>query len=481
MLFNSFTFFLFFPIVTAGFFILNHRFRWLWLLLASCFFYMYFKPEYILILFFTIIIDYYVGIYLERYSDKRKKKLLLVLSLIANIGILAIFKYYNFLNGNITGLYALFGKTNPIPYLDIILPIGLSFHTFQAMSYTIEVYRGNQPAEKKFGIYALYVMFYPQLVAGPIERPQNIIYQFYQKKTFIPSQVIEGLKRMLWGLFKKVVIADNVAMLVDKFYNDPTTNGIGYLIASILFSFQIYCDFSGYTDIALGAAKTMGFDLLENFNTPYRSKSISEFWSRWHMSLSTWFRDYLYIPLGGNRVNTFRVYFNLFFVFLMSGLWHGAGWNYIVWGSLHGFYLIFALSTKNIRQKIGSFLPDLNTKMKSFIQVITTFILVTFAWIFFRINDWEKAIVVIKKIGGIKLEKINTLLDATLSQVNLGHFFFICLLLFVYVLIDKKMDDVMKRKIFFTKKSNYLVYSTLLVSLILFGFWGKINFIYFQF
>ncbi len=243
MLFNSFQFFLFFPIVTALFFILPHKFRWFLLLTASCYFYMVFKPVYILILFFTIIIDYYVGIFLEK-SDLKSKKLILILSLIANIGILAFFKYWNFINDNISALLGLVQTPNPIPYLEILLPIGLSFHTFQAMSYTIEVYRGNQKAEKHFGIYALYVMFYPQLVAGPIERPQNVLHQFHEVHHFNYQQFKEGLKRMLWGLFKKVVIADNLSRIVNLCYDNPTEHsGLMLLIATIFFTFQIYCDF----------------------------------------------------------------------------------------------------------------------------------------------------------------------------------------------------------------------------------------------
>src|SRR5678815_1064118 len=227
------------------------------------------------------------------------------------------------------------GISNPVPFLKIILPIGLSFHTFQAMSYTIEVYRGNQKAERNFGIYALYVMFYPQLVAGPIERPQNLLHQFYENHKFDYERVVNGLKLILWGFFKKLVIADRLALYVGAVYNNPTHHtGLSFIMATIFFAFQIYCDFSGYSDIAIGAAKVMGFKLMTNFNRPYFARSISEFWKRWHISLSTWFKDYLYISLGGNRVSVPRWYFNLFIVFLVSGLWHGANWTYIIWGCL---------------------------------------------------------------------------------------------------------------------------------------------------
>ena len=318
MLFNSFHFVLFFVVVTSLYFVLPHRFRWFLLLASSCYFYMAFIPVYLLILGFTIIIDYFAGIWLEKTQGK-ERKYFLIASLIANIGVLAVFKYYNFLNTNLSELLSSIGYINQIPNLSIILPIGLSFHTFQAMSYTIEVYRGNQKAERNFGIYSLYVMFYPQLVAGPIERPQNLIHQFYEKHYFEYARVVEGLKLMLWGLFMKLVIADRLAIYVNAVYNNADQHsGKTLALATVFFAFQIYCDFAGYSNIAIGAAKVMGFKLMTNFNRPYFSRSISEFWKRWHISLSTWFRDYLYISLGGNRVKVQRIYLNLFLVFVIS-------------------------------------------------------------------------------------------------------------------------------------------------------------------
>src|SRR3954469_1994036 len=302
MLFNSFEFLIFFLAVTSLFFLLPHRARWSLLLLASCFFYMFFKPEYIFILAFTIIIDYFAGLWIEQAKNDRSRKLFLIASLIANIGVLAVFKYYNFLNDQVTGIAKLFGYSNHIPYLAIVLPIGLSFHTFQAMSYTIEVFRKNQKAERHFGIYALYVMFYPQLVAGPIERPQNILHQFHEKKIFRYENLVSGIKRISWGLFKKVVIADRLALMVDTVYKDPSQwHGTAILLTIMLFGIQIYCDFSGYSDIALGTAKVMGYNLMENFNYPFRSKNITEFWRRWHISLSSWFNDYVFSPLVINK------------------------------------------------------------------------------------------------------------------------------------------------------------------------------------
>ncbi|MEO6135767.1 MAG: MBOAT family O-acyltransferase, partial [Ginsengibacter sp.] len=302
---------------------------------------MAFVPVYIFILFFTIIIDYIAGIVIEN-SNNKKRKTFLVLSIIANVGVLAFFKYYNFFTDNFNDLlYSLNIHTYSVPILDIILPIGLSFHTFQAMSYTIEVYRGKQKAERHFGIYSLYVMFYPQLVAGPIERPQNLIHQFKEKHSFSSQNLLDGLRLMLWGFFKKLVIADRLSQYVDIVYNNPNDyHYLNLIIATILFSIQIYCDFSGYSDIAIGAAKSMGFHLMTNFNRPYFSKNIQEFWKRWHISLSTWFKDYLYISLGGNRVGIKRMYLNVAIVFLLSGFWHGANWTYIIWGALHTVFII---------------------------------------------------------------------------------------------------------------------------------------------
>jgi alginate O-acetyltransferase complex protein AlgI len=319
MLFNSLQFLLFFAIITLLYFEIPHRSRWLLLLIASCYFYMVFVPMYLLILAFIIVIDYGAGLFIENQSNIHYKKIFLFVSLFINIGTLVLFKYYNFFNQNLTDLLQIFKLHNTLPFLKIALPIGLSFHTFQAMSYTIEVYRGQQKAEKHFGIYALYVMFYPQLVAGPIERPQNILHQFREKHFVDWERIKSGLAMMLQGFIKKVVIADRLAMVVDAAYADPhATNGLSLAIATIFYAFQIYCDFSGYSDIGIGAARVMGFRLMTNFNAPYLANSVTEFWQRWHISLSSWFRDYVYIPLGGNRVGIKRWIFNICIVFIIS-------------------------------------------------------------------------------------------------------------------------------------------------------------------
>ena len=473
MLFNSRQFLIFFPVVTALYFILPHRLRWLLLLSASCFFYMFFKPIYILILFFTIIIDYFIGIYLEKTDDLKEKKALLVFSFIANIGVLAIFKYFNFINENISSLTSFFGFNNPIPYLDILLPIGLSFHTFQAMSYTIEVYRGNQKAEKHFGIYALYVMFYPQLVAGPIERPQNMIHQFYEKKYFNYDNALLGLNLIAFGLFKKIVVADRLAVYVNEVYADlGNANTISMLIACVFFSIQIYCDFSGYSDIARGTAKFMGFDLMLNFNRPYLATSVTEFWTRWHISLSTWFRDYVYIPLGGNRNGDTNWYRNIIVVFLLSGLWHGANWTFIIWGGLHAFFIIVGSISIQARQKISKFFSwEFPNNLKRVLNQFLTFTLVTFAWIFFRSTSLTQAFEVIKTIqyGGFSLNPQT--LSAGTGIFNLIFSFFIIGLFWLTYFLPQNLN--------FKNNSFFIIATTILI--IILGKNGASEFIYFRF
>jgi alginate O-acetyltransferase complex protein AlgI len=393
MLFNSVQFLLFFIVVTLAYYSLRWNMRWLLLLLASCYFYMVFKPIYILILFGTIVIDYFAGIWIASASGARRKWLL-VLSIITNVGILAIFKYFDFFVENFNSvswklnLGWTLSSLRSI-YTEFVFPIGLSFHTFQAMSYTIEVYRGNQKAERHFGVYALYVMFYPQLVAGPIERPQNVLHQFHENHPYDWENVKAGLMRMAFGFFKKAVVADRLALMAGPAYMDPQHhNGLTLLVATFFYTFRIYCDFSGYSDIALGAAQVMGFKLMENFRTPYFSKSIAEFWGRWHISLSTWFRDYLYIPLGGNRVSENRAYFNRMTVFLVSGLWHGASWNYIIWGGLHGLYLVAASVRDKYLKRWNITLPQ--SAWYGYLQVVTTFLLVMLTWVFFAVGDNPK-------------------------------------------------------------------------------------------
>lgn len=484
MLFDSLHFLIFFIAVTSLYFVIPYKNRWFLLLAGSCYFYMSFVPVYILILAFTIVVDYFAGIYIENAQGKRRK-LFLVASLIANIGVLAVFKYYNFLNDNFSFLLHGFGFRNPLPYLSLLLPIGLSFHTFQAMSYTIEVYRGRQKAERHFGIYSLYVMFYPQLVAGPIERPQNLLHQFREKYDFDYNRVTGGLRLMAWGLFKKVVIADRLGIVVDTVYNNPRQHdSLHLLIATIFFSYQIFCDFSGYSDMAIGAARVMGFKLMTNFNNPYQSKSVAEFWKRWHISLSTWFRDYLYIPLGGNRVTIPRWYLNLFVVFLISGLWHGANWTFVIWGALHGFYLLVALTTGNAREKLAKRLRSDKIRL---LPVLTTFGLVSFAWIFFRSANVYTAFYIARHLFAGLPEILHAglhyqphLMNLGLTESDLGVSVLLILFLEAIHYTQRKIN-ISDR---FTQKSAYIrwiAYGCFILALLMFGVFENRQFIYFQF
>ena len=491
MLFNSLQFAIFFPVVTALYFILPHRFRWGLLLGASCLFYMAFIPAYLLILLLTIIVDYIAGILIDKASGA-KRKLILVISIVTNVGILVVFKYWNFAASNLTLLAQSLHWNYGIPALQMILPIGLSFHTFQAMSYTIEVYRSQQKPERHFGIYALYVMFYPQLVAGPIERPQNLLHQFYERHTFDYHRVTNGLKLMAWGLFKKVVIADRLAIAVNQVYGEPTNHqGITLIIATIFFAFQIYCDFSGYSDIAIGAAEVMGFKLMTNFNRPYISKSISEFWSRWHISLSTWFRDYVYIPLGGNRVPAPRWYFNLLFTFLLSGLWHGAGWTFIVWGGLNGAYLVCSLATRDVRAKVAQALGLVDRPvLHKLWSVALTFSLICFSWIFFRAASLVDAIEIIKRsaIGLVHLAsfqisfaEIRTyVLALGLTKTDLFIVVAAVAILETVHVLQREGDirEVVSR---LPQWGRWSVYYGLTLMIIFFGVFSQSAFIYFQF
>jgi len=445
------------------------------LLGASCYFYMAFVPIYILILGFTIVIDYFAGILLEN-TEGKKRKYWLIASLIANIGVLAIFKYYNFLNTNLSELLNSFGYQNTIPNLSILLPIGLSFHTFQAMSYTIEVYRGNQKAERHFGIYSLYVMFYPQLVAGPIERPQNLIHQFHEKHYFDYDRVVEGLKLMLWGLFMKLVIADRLSLYVNAVYNNAGQHsGKSLALATVFFAFQIYCDFAGYSNIAIGAARVMGFKLMTNFNRPYFSRSINEFWKRWHISLSTWFKDYLYITLGGNRVSIPRWYLNLFIVFVISGLWHGANWTFIIWGAVNGFYLVFAIVTEKPRKRFNQLIGlDRLPKLHNAIQILITFLLASFAWIFFRANNTQDAFMIVNKIllmGGSVYIDLDTIL------YSIAGIAFLVMIEFRRE-HDNHMGLPFKTNHWFKEQ---LAYTSLIILILMTGVFDGSQFIYFQF
>jgi len=494
MLFNSLAFLIFFPVVTAAYFILPHRQRWALLLAASCFFYMYAIPKYIIILAISIVIDYVAGILIEDAPPARRRTMLIV-SIFANVGLLVIFKYCRFFNDNVVRLAEILHWNYPYHDLlkSVVLPVGLSFHTFQAMSYTIEVYRGHQRAERHFGIYALYVMFYPQLVAGPIERPQNLLHQFREYHAFEYRRVSDGLKRMLWGMFKKVVIADRLYNIVTPVYDHPHQyGGLAPLVATVFFAFQIYCDFSGYSDIAIGSAQVMGFKLMENFRRPYFSKSIAEFWTRWHISLSTWFKDYLYISLGGNRVAKWKWYRNLMIVFLVSGFWHGAAWTYIIWGFLHGMYLILALVTRHWRARVANMTGlARHPRLHDCWKVTVTFTLVTLGWIFFRAESLHDALYITRHLfsgigqffaaiaHGAPVAAASGL-DKLLSPQDFVVAICVILSLEVVHLIQRHvtLEDFTTR---WSAPMRWLSYEVAVLAIVFLGEFGQQKFIYFQF
>ncbi len=466
MVFNSLHFLVFFIVVTVWFFRLRNQKSRVWLLLlSSCYFYMMFIPVYILILFFTILVDYYAGLWMER-TDGRARKLILSGSIVANLGVLVFFKYFDFLSATLQPVvHALFPSVN-LPYLDLLLPIGLSFHTFQALSYTIEVYRGNQHAEKDMAVYALYVMYYPQLVAGPIERPQNMLHQFHEFRPYDWNNVKEGLLRMSWGFFKKMIVADRLAMIVDHVYDTHAEqSSLTLAISAVAYSVQIYCDFSGYSDIAIGASKVMGVKLMENFRTPYGAQGLADFWKRWHISLSTWFRDYLYIPLGGNRKGAIRTRFNVFVVFILSGLWHGANWTFGLWGVLNGFFVSVFPGLKIINSGMAK-----GGRSVAVIRVVATFILVTLLWIFFRAPTISDAL---NYIGGI-FAFSGSSLSIGLNSSEFLLAILVSLLMFV--------AEARIKRFYFT--SDILFYFTISMAVIVCYFLGVVSetkFIYFQF
>jgi alginate O-acetyltransferase complex protein AlgI len=403
MLFNSLEYLVFFPVVVALHFVLPHRYRHFLLLAASYLFYMSWNPAYAILMVISTFVDYFVAMGMEGTRSQRRRSLLLSVSLAANFGLLFTFKYYNFFRDTVMAIAAGLGTHADLAVSSLLLPVGISFYTFQTVSYTVDVYRGTVRAERDPVFFALYVSYFPQLVAGPIERPENLLPQIRAEKNLDLGRVAAGLKIMLWGYFKKVVVADRAAAVVNAVYAEPASFGdVTLVVATFLFGVQIYCDFSGYSDIAIGSARAMGVRLMRNFDRPYWSPSIAEFWRRWHISLSTWFRDYVYIPLGGNRVPLLRRYFNLFMTFLLSGLWHGANWTFVVWGALHGAAMVASDATARARDRVASLvglsrLPALHRA----VRIAVTYVFVSLTWIFFRARSMADAFVVLRGcLGG---------------------------------------------------------------------------------
>lgn len=404
MLFNSIQYLIFFPVVTMVYFIIPHKYRYLWLLIGSYYFYMCWNPQYALLMLFSTAVTYISGIMLSipYRAEKREfwKRFWVAASFILNLSVLFFFKYFDFAFHFLERTLAAVGIGFVEQPFSLLLPVGISFYTFQALSYTMDVYRKEIEPERNFFRYALFVAFFPQLVAGPIERSKNLLQQLREKHDFEYSRVRQGILTMAWGFFLKMVISDRIALLVDTVYDNYWVySGLEIALASVLFAFQIYTDFQGYSCIAIGGAEVMGFHLMENFDTPYFSMTVAEFWRRWHISLSSWFRDYLYIPLGGNRNGTARKYGNIMLVFLLSGLWHGASWHYVIWGGINGAYQVVGELTKTLRMRIGR-LIGVNEKRFScrLARTIGTFLLVDLSWIFFRANGTITAFRMIKRM-----------------------------------------------------------------------------------
>ncbi|MGE3062076.1 MAG: MBOAT family protein [bacterium] len=449
------------------------------------------KPEYVVLMIAAILINYSAGIMIQRSRKKEWKKFHMLFGVCASFFILFVFKYFNFINSSVRALFSYFGMDYPISGHSLLLPVGISFYTFQTLSYTIDVYRGKEKTQKHLGIFALYVTFFPQLVAGPIERSTNLLPQFFKKNAFDLQRVLDGGKLILWGLFKKIVIADRLAVLVNTVFNNPHGySGFQFVTAIVFFAFQIYCDFSGYSDIAIGSAQIMGYKLMDNFNRPYFSKSISEFWKRWHISLSTWFRDYLYIPMGGSRTSIPKWYFNLFVTFLVSGIWHGANWTFVAWGALNGLYIVLETAgmkrIKRIENKLR--LNEHKTSLK-ILKISTTFSLVLFAWIFFRANTISDAIYVISNIPKNFMAtfwEIATLNEHALKKMGIERVDFvisIAVILFmesVHALQRHRgIRSMLKKK---PLALRYVVYAAFIFGIIVFGTYiNSASFIYFQF
>lgn len=491
MLFNSFQFLVFFPIVLLIYYIIPVKVKKIWLLLCSYYFYMSWNPEYIFLLLGSTLVTYFVGLLIEKYREKKHyARAILIGGVVVNLGVLFFFKYFSFATSLFTSFLGLCGMEVTIPSFDILLPVGISFFTFQALGYTIDVYRKDIYAEKNFLNYALFVSFFPQLVAGPIERSKNLLKQLSSERKFSIDDFREGIYLMLWGFFLKIVLADKIAVIVDCVYDAPEQYpGCYIVIATILFAFQIYCDFGAYSIIAMGTAKTLGIKLMENFNAPYMATSVADFWKRWHISLTSWFRDYVYIPLGGNRKGKVRKNINKMIVFLLSGLWHGASLSFVVWGGLNGLYQVIGELLTPLKKKLLLLLRiNENSFGSKLVKGIVTFILIDFSWVFFRANSLGAAFEVIKQM--VSVDNHWVIFDGSLTSCGLnGRNICVLVLALVVLLISDFLKSKKLEIRFFIMKQDWwfrIVVLTILVLLIIvLGEWGNISgdnsFIYFQF
>lgn len=485
MSFNSLDFAIFLPLVFILYWFIVHRYLKLQnalIVLASCVFYAWWDWRFLSLIIFSTLIDYAIGRKLQVTRKQNHRKALLWTSILVNIGFLGFFKYYNFFVDNFVAAFSFFGQPLQSNSLNIILPVGISFYTFQTLSYTIDVYKRKLEPTKDLLAFAAFVSFFPQLVAGPIERAAHLLPQFYKKRRFKFINVQFGFIRILWGLFKKVVIADRLAIIVNTVYNSPEDfGGLHYILATVLFAFQIYCDFSGYSDIAIGTARMFGFKLMENFRTPYFSKSIGEFWKRWHISLSTWFRDYVYIPLGGNQVSRARLYANLMIVFVVSGFWHGAKWTFMVWGALHGIILI---AEQFLNSRRFGFVKE-GTRFFGHAQVLFTFAVTCFAWIFFRANTTVDAFSIASSLFDFSRSFATHVRGMTLYMgMPLWKLLACFVLIAVLIIIERLiMHHKISELIIIKQKpiARWSIYTGFIIVILLFGSFEIEQFIYFQF
>jgi D-alanyl-lipoteichoic acid acyltransferase DltB (MBOAT superfamily) len=482
MLFNSIDFAIFLPIVFILYWFLtnkNLKLQNLLIVVASYLFYGWWDYRFLLLILFSTIVDYSVGIGLLKQENKTKRKILLGTSILVNLGFLGFFKYYNFFLDNFITAFSFFGTEIKANSLNIILPVGISFYTFQTLSYSIDVYKRKLEPTKDFIAFSAFVSFFPQLVAGPIERARNLLPQFYKKRTFDYSKAVDGMRQILWGLFKKIVIADNCAVFADQIFNNSHDySGSTLVLGAIFFAFQIYGDFSGYSDIAIGTARLFGFNLMQNFAFPYFSRDIAEFWRRWHISLSTWFRDYLYIPLGGSRGTNYFKIRNVFIIFLVSGFWHGANWTFIIWGGLNALYFlpIMLLNKNKINTDVvaqGKHLPS----VREVLSITLTFSLTTIAWIFFRAEDIHHAISYLSDIIHPSILTLPELITPKLEMI------YTILCVFILVLFEwMNRDKIHALDIANYNKSNrWVLYLIIIIMIITFGSFNQNSFIYFQF
>lgn len=498
MLFNSLQFLVFFPIVVAVYFILPKKVKNVWLLVASYYFYMCWNARYAGLIFISTLITWLSGLLMEGVARStadaacklRRKKWVVAGSFVINLGILFFFKYFDFTMNALQSVLGAMGIAMHKPAFDVILPVGISFYTFQALSYTMDVYREELPAEKNFFQYALFVSFFPQLVAGPIERSKNLIHQLSEPKKFNIDAAREGLLLMLWGFFLKIVLADRIAIFVDTVYGNYAAFGGWYLVvATVLFAFQIYCDFMGYSTIAMGAAKMLNIQLMENFDAPYLATSVAEFWRRWHISLTSWFKDYLYIPLGGSRKGKARKQLNKLAVFLVSGLWHGAEYSFVVWGLLNGLYQVLGDALRPLREKLCALLHlDRKAWFMRGLSLLCTFLLIDFSWVFFRAATLGDACAILKSI--FTADNFHIFADGSiylcgLDKPNFGMML-LCLFILLYADLYKRRGVAIRHAILQRPlAARWVITVGAVMFLLIFGKYGSAfdaaNFIYFQF